>query len=84
MRIQNKTNRFYGMNSILVFLLVLFLIGNSILIQVKLHCIRFFVLDEADRMLSQDSFQTDIVSLVKRPGFPSVSFCEALMKFFKK
>ncbi|VDN93946.1 unnamed protein product [Brugia pahangi] len=47
--------------------------------KVKLHNISFFVLDEADRMLSQDSFQTDIISLVHRPDFPSVKNRQTLL-----
>lgn len=47
--------------------------------KVKLHNISFFVLDEADRMLSQDSFQTDIINLVHRPDFPSVKDRQTLL-----
>ncbi|EJW83749.1 hypothetical protein WUBG_05340 [Wuchereria bancrofti] len=47
--------------------------------KVKLHNINFFVLDEADRMLSQDSFQTDIINLIHRPDFPSVKDRQTLL-----
>ncbi|MCP9260672.1 Vasa [Dirofilaria immitis] len=39
--------------------------------KVKLHNISFFVLDEADRMLSEDSFHRDVMDLIHTPGFPS-------------
>ncbi|CAG9538964.1 unnamed protein product [Cercopithifilaria johnstoni] len=47
--------------------------------KVKLHNIRFLVLDEADRMLGQDSFQTDIMSLIHNPSFPSVKDRQTLL-----
>ncbi|VDK88977.1 unnamed protein product [Onchocerca ochengi] len=47
--------------------------------KVKLHNINFFVLDEADRMLNQDSFHNDIMDLVHSPGFPSVKDRQTLL-----
>uniref|UniRef100_A0A1I7W469 RNA helicase n=1 Tax=Loa loa TaxID=7209 RepID=A0A1I7W469_LOALO len=47
--------------------------------KVKLHNISFFVLDEADRMLGQDAFQTDIMCLIQRPDFPSINSRQTLL-----
>uniref|UniRef100_A0A0R3S5C5 RNA helicase n=1 Tax=Elaeophora elaphi TaxID=1147741 RepID=A0A0R3S5C5_9BILA len=47
--------------------------------KVKLHNIRFFVLDEADRMLDQNTFQTGIMSLIHSPAFPSVKDRQTLL-----
>uniref|UniRef100_A0A183ELQ2 Helicase ATP-binding domain-containing protein n=1 Tax=Gongylonema pulchrum TaxID=637853 RepID=A0A183ELQ2_9BILA len=45
-----------------------------------LHNIKFFVLDEADRMLGNDSsFYTDVMNLVRTPGFPSVANRQTLL-----
>ncbi|VBB28750.1 unnamed protein product [Acanthocheilonema viteae] len=47
--------------------------------KVRLHNIRFFVLDEADRMLGQDAFQTDIMNIIHSPSFPSVRDRQTLL-----
>ncbi|VDN07021.1 unnamed protein product [Thelazia callipaeda] len=47
--------------------------------QIKLHNIKFFVLDEADRMLSENSFHSDIMSLVHSRGFPSIGERQTLL-----
>lgn len=38
------------------------------------------MLDEADRMLNQDSFHNDIMDLVHSPGFPSVILYEEFIE----